>query len=200
MTDEEKKKLALDKKKKDLEDKKNGSADAPPPTKAQNLNNENMIPQSRLNEVIEERKKLAEKLEQIEIEQKAATEKRLVEQEEWQKLAESRAEELAKANSEANKVKGYEETLESLLASEVALLPKSVQGMVPEALSIQEKLAWIAKNKSLLVKPPAPDISADKDGNVIDGKDKNQEPLTEEELEYARKFGMTAKEYQKYKK
>jgi hypothetical protein len=155
---------------------------------------EHMVPISRLNEVIEDRKKLKERIEQIEAEQKLETEKRLTEQEKFKELAEKRGEELAKAQAEAAKVPGYEKTLTEVLAAQVEALPKDKRALVPEELSTQGKLNWIAKNAAILKAPVPFDIGA---GNRGGGEDNTPPLLSPEEHEAAQRFGMTDEEYAK---
>lgn len=158
-------------------------------------NGEHMIPKSRFDEVNEERRKLSERLAQIEAEQKAETEKRLTEQSQFKELAEKRGEELAKAQAEAAKVTAYEKTLGDVLAAQVASLPEEKRALVPEELSTSQKLAWIAKNAAIL-KAPAPfGIGAGRMG----GSEDKKIDLTPEELAVAKSFGMTPEEYAKNK-
>jgi hypothetical protein len=155
---------------------------------------EHMVPISRLNEVIADRKKLEERIAQIEAEQKLEVEKRLTEQEKYKELADKRGEELVKAQAEAAKVVGMEKTLSEVLAAQVEALPKDKRALVPEELSTQGKLNWLAKNAAIL-KAPAPfDIGA---GNRGGGEDHTPPVLTPEEHEYAQKYGMTDEAYAK---
>ena len=157
---------------------------------------EHMVPISRLNEVIEERKALAEKVKTMEAAEKAAIDQRLIEQSEFKKLAESRGEELVKANAEAAKVASYEKTLGEVLAAQVEALPKDKRVLVPEALTTQQKLDWIAKNAAILKAPVAFDIGA---GHLGGSEDKTPPVLSPEEHATAVQFGMTDEQYAKNK-
>jgi hypothetical protein len=155
---------------------------------------EHMIPKSRFDEVNTARKKAEERLAQLEAEQKLEVEKRLTEQEKYKELADKRGEELVKAQAEADKVAAYEKTLSEVLAAQVEALPKDKRALVPEELSTQGKLNWLAKNAAIL-KAPAPfDIGA---GNRGGGEDHTPPVLTPEEHEYAQKYGMTDEAYAK---
>jgi NAD(P)-dependent dehydrogenase (short-subunit alcohol dehydrogenase family) len=153
-----------------------------------------MVPISRLNEVIADRKKLEDKVTAMEAAEKAEVDKRLIEQSEFKKLAESRGEELVKAQAEAAKVAGYEKTLTEVLAAQVEALPKDKRALVPEALTTQGKLDWLAKNAAILKAPAAFDIGA---GHLGGGEDTTPPVLSPEEEAFAANFGMKKEEYAK---
>jgi hypothetical protein len=155
---------------------------------------EHMIPKSRFDEVNMARKKAEERLAQLEAEQKVEVEKRLTEQEKYKELADKRGEELVKAQAEADKVAAYEKTLSEVLAAQVEALPKDKRALVPEELSTQGKLNWLAKNAAIL-KAPAPfDIGA---GNRGGGEDNTPPVLSPEEEQFAANFGMKKEDYAK---
>lgn len=162
---------------------------APPTTQG-----EHMIPKSRFDEVNEARKKAEERIAQIEAEQKLEVEKRLAEQNQYKELADKRGEDLVKAQAEAAKVAGYEKTLTEVLAAQVEALPKEKRGLVPDALTTQQKLDWIAKNAAILKAPAAFDIGA---GQLGGGEDNTPPVLSPEEHATAVQFGMTDAEYAK---
>jgi hypothetical protein len=89
-----------------------------------------------------------------------------------------------------------EKTLTSLLESQVKDLPEQFQDVVPDGLSVQQKLEWLGKNKSKFMKPEAFDIGAGAKGaKKPDGK---AQEITEEEKVAAQALGMTPEEYSKY--
>jgi small-conductance mechanosensitive channel len=155
-----------------------------------------MIPKSRFDEVNKERQALAEKLSTIEAAQKAETEKRLQEQSQFKELAEKRGAELVEAKAKADQVDAYEYTLQKVLDAQIEALPEDKRTLVPEALTTQQKLDWLAKNAAILKAPAAFDIGAGKKG----GDQKMQVDLTPEEVQIARQFGLTLEEYAKNKK
>jgi hypothetical protein len=157
---------------------------------------EHMVPITRLNEVIADRNQLKEKVAQIEAAQKAEVDKRLAENAQFKELADKRGEELVKAQAEAAKVAGYEQTLAQVLAAQIADLPKEKRSLVPEALTTQQKLDWIAKNAAILKAPAAFDIGA---GHLGGAEDSTPPELSPEEHEMAVKFGMSDKDYSKNK-
>ncbi len=157
---------------------------------------ENMVPQSRFNEVNEERRKMAERIAQMESEQKAEIEKRLVEQNQYKELAEARGVDLVKAQAEAAKVATYEKTLLDVLNAQVAALPEDKRGLLPDELTTAQKLSWLAKNSAILKAPTPFDIGAGKQGG---GEQKQTNALSPEEVQIAKNFGMTPEEYSKHK-
>lgn len=156
---------------------------------------EHMIPKSRLDEVLAKNAELANTLASIEAERKKETEKRLVEQQEWQKIAEQRGAELADAQGKVAKLSDYEKTLEKLLAAEVSQIPEAKRGLLPDEMTTVQKLNWIAKNKPILTAPATFDIGAGKVG----GGESGATALTPEELAYARQFGVKPEDYAKHK-
>ena len=156
---------------------------------------EHMIPKSRFDEVNERARKAEERIAQIEAEQKAETEKRLAEQSKFQELAENRGKELVEAQAKASKVESYEKTLQDVLASQVEGLPEDKRGLIPDELTTQQKLSWLAKNSAILKAPAAFDIGAGRNGSG----GSNPVVLTPEEIETAKKFKMSPEDYAKYR-
>jgi ribonucleoside-triphosphate reductase len=156
---------------------------------------EHMIPKSRFDEINTERQKLAEKIAQIEADQKAETEKRLAEQSKFQELAENRGKELVEAQAKASKVESYEKTLQDVLTAQVESLPEDKRGLIPDELTTQQKLSWLAKNSAILKAPAAFDIGAGRTG----GNGSSTVVLSPEEMETAKKFKISPEEYSKYR-
>lgn len=153
------------------------------------------VPYSRFEEVNREKNELARKLKEREDAEKAETEKRLLEQQEYQKIAENRAKELADLKPKADKVEAYEKTLQEVLDAQVKDIPEDKRGLIPDELTTQQKLNWLAKNAAILKAPSAFDIGAGKTG----AGGNSAVTLSPEEIETAKKFGMTAEEYAKNK-
>lgn len=158
--------------------------------------NENMVPQSRLNEMAEKNRQLQEKIEAVEKERQSQLEEQLKEQGKWKEVAEERAKKLAELQPKAEKLDSYEQTLQKILDREVEELPDDFKDVIPDGLSTQQKLDWLAKNKSKFMKADAFDIGAGKRG--IKKNEKTAE-LTPEEIETAHSFGYTPEEYAKMK-
>ena len=157
-------------------------------------NQEHMIPKSRLDQEIKKAADLGAENERLKAEKKAEVEKRLAEQENWEELATSRGEELAEANAKAEQVDAYEKTLKGVLAAQVEQIPEDLRGLIPEEMSTQQQLDWIAKNNSLLRKSQPFDIGAGKRG----GEEVKGVTMTEEQKRAADKSGVSHEEYAKH--
>lgn len=116
----------------------------------------------------------------------------LAEQGKWKELAEQRQKDLDAALSKASQVEGYEKTLQDTLKSQLEELPAELRGLVPDELSTPQRLAWLAKNKTILMKPAPQDIGAGRKGGNGQGK---QIELTAEEQQLAKMYGYTPEEY-----
>lgn len=158
---------------------------------------EHMIPKARFDEVNEARRKAEDRLAQIETERKVETEKRLAEQNQYKELAEARGVDLVKAQAIASKVDVYEKTLADVLAAQVASLPEDKRDLVPDELTTQQKLSWLAKNAAILKAPASFDIGAGRQGGGEPPK--KVSPLSADEIAVAHAFGMTEAEYLKNK-
>jgi hypothetical protein len=156
---------------------------------------EHMIPLSRLNEEIEKRKAAELKATTLETESAARLEEQLKEQGKYKEIAEQRAQKLAELEPKANQVNSMESTLKSVLAAQIESLPEDKRVLVPEELTTQQKLNWLAKNAAILKAPAAFDIGAGKHG----GSGEESVELTQEEIQSAKQFGMDPKEYAKFR-
>jgi hypothetical protein len=157
---------------------------------------ENMIPQSRFNEVNERAKAAALEVAELKAAQAKAQEEKLIEQEKYKELAESRGEELAAAKAKAARYDSANEALEKVLEVQMDAIPENLRGLVPEALDTQSKLAYIAQNAAVLSKAPAIDVKAGKRGGEKD--DTQKIVLTAEQKQAAANAGVTEEEYAKY--
>jgi len=155
----------------------------------------NYIPRSKFNELLKANKDLQSQLESLEKERQSQLEAQLKEQGRYKELAEQRATELAELRPKAETVDTYEATLVSVLAAQIAEIPEAMRDLIPDELTTQQKLNWLSKNRSLLVKPSPQDIGAGKvGGGAPQGVD-----LTPDEVEMAKSFGLSPEEYAKYK-
>lgn len=126
-----------------------------------------------------------------------AERKQLEEAQNFKALYEKAQAEITGLKPKAESLDQMEKTLTSLLENQVKDLPEQFQDVVPDGLSVQQKLEWLGKNKSKFMKPEAFDIGAGAKG-AKKPEDKAQE-LTEEEKIAAQSIGMTPDEYKKYK-
>jgi ribonucleoside-triphosphate reductase len=172
-----------------------GDSTQNPSDDSKNTDNEHMIPKSRFDKINDKAKDLEDKLKKIEEERQKDIEARLVEQQQYKELAEKRGKELAEIQAKAQKVDAYEQTLTAVYEASLQELPEDMRDLVPDELNTQQKLNWLSKNKSRLLKPISPDLGAGKRG----GGGSSDVKLTPEEAEIAKRFGYTPEEYAKYK-
>jgi hypothetical protein len=158
--------------------------------------NEHMIPKSRFDEVSNRAKQAEDRLAKLEAERNAENEKRMVEQEQWQKLAEERAHKLAEAERKAQKADVYEVEMKSWVETTVSNIPEEYKSFIPDG-SVEQQFGWLKKNYDKIMKPTAPNIGAGQRG--AGGNPQEKLNLSEEELLMAKKFGMTPEEYAKHK-
>jgi len=156
---------------------------------------EHQVPISRLNEEIGKRKAIEERLALLEQASKEAETKRLKETEDFRGLYEKAEKELAEVKPRAAIAEESEKTLRAVLESQVAELPENMRGLIPAELTTQQQLQWLSKNKAMLVKPKPMDIGAGRQG----GSAPTGAELSQEEMEYAKQFGVKPEDYHKYK-
>lgn len=168
----------------------------PAPPAIQGEQKENMVPQSRLNEMAEKNRLLQERLNATEKERQEQLEKQLAEQGKWKEIAEQRANELAGMKPKADLVDEYETVLKEQLAAEIETLPDDFKDVIPDGLSTKDQLRWLAKNKSKFLKAEPFDIGAGKTGV----KPTKKVELTPEQKEMARQYGVSEEDYAKYNK
>jgi len=126
-----------------------------------------------------------------------AERKQLEEAQNFKALYEKAQAEITGLKPKAESLDQMEKTLTSLLESQVKDLPEQFQDVVPDGLTVQQKLDWLGKNKSKFMKPEAFDIGAGaKGGKKPDDK---ATELSVEEKVAAQSIGMTEEEYRKYK-
>ena len=164
---------------------------AQPTAESKKSENGHMIPQSRLNEETAKRRELEAELARRDKADKKATDDRLLEQQKFEELAESRGKELAEANAKAAKYDDAEETIAKILEAQVEQIPEDKREMIPKELSAQKQLDWIAKNKAHLTKSRTFDTGAGARG----GSETKSVELTTAQREMAKNLGQSDKEY-----
>ena len=155
---------------------------------------EHTVPISRLNEEIAKRKDLEARLTAIEKANHDAEEQRLIEASQYKELYEKAKAEAEGLRPKASIAEESEKVLQSVLESQINELPESLRGLIPD-MSTNQKLTWLAKNKTLLMKEKPFDIGAGKTG----GGAPDTSSLSQEEIETAKIFGVTPEEYAKNK-
>jgi len=163
---------------------------------------ENMIPQTRFNEVNNNLKDLQGRFDKMEAEQQQQQEAALAEQGKWKEIAENRLRENNELKVKASKLEEHQAIVEETLKNRVASLPEDKRALVetlPDTFTASEKLKWINDNQAILsAPPPAGDWGSGQKGIGSNGKS-GQVKLSEEELATAKRFNTTPEEYAKYK-
>jgi len=158
---------------------------------------EQMVPYSRFKEVNDQKVAAERRAEALDKAAQEAEANRLKEQGDYKKLYETQEADLARAKAGAAKADSLETTLKTVLDAQVAEIPEARRSLIPEELTTQQKLDWIAKNRAVLLAPVPPDLGAGRFGG---GRPPEKHPeLTPEEKEVARKFGMSEEDYAKHK-
>lgn len=166
------------------------------PAEAKNADNtSHMIPKERFDEVNTRMKEYEKKLQAQEKALKEAHEARLKEQENYKELYERTTAEVSELKPLAEQVEAYKETMTHLFEAQVEDIPEELRSLIPDELSVKQKLDWIARNKNLLLKPVAPNIGAGQRGSGASPKTRE---LTADEKQVAKSFGYTDEEYLKY--
>jgi chromosome segregation ATPase len=160
------------------------------PAEAEKTGQEQTVPYARFSEVISERNTLRQKLEAQEAERKALAERQLADQQEWQKLAEQRAQRIAELEPLANRVAEVQEALQATVEARVGRLPEDTRSLVPDYDDPRKTLAWLDANEERLLRPIAPSTDA---GTRGDGG--SAAKLTETELYIASKLGLKSEEF-----
>lgn len=144
-----------------MADENIGADQGASPEVAKNTAHENMIPLARLNQVIAERNDARDRLEKLEKAQQEADAKRLADQQQWQQLYEQERAKVAQLEPLKTQVESVNATLDALLESQLEQLPDDMRDMVRELPgTVQDRLDWLAKNKTRLMRPAAPDMDA----------------------------------------
>jgi hypothetical protein len=155
---------------------------------------EHMIPKSRLDEVLQKNKELAERLTAIDKAQKEAEEKRLMEANNFKDLYEKQKVELEGLKPKAAFAEESEKVLQSVLESQINDIPEHFRTLVPEGLTTNQKLSWISQNKPLLMKEKGIDIGAGKQG----GGAPDVTSLDPGQIEMAKMFNVKPEDIVKY--
>lgn len=151
----------LDKTKVDQPQEPQAPADADPKKPEQQ---EHMIPKSRLDEVLQAKKELEDRLDALDKANKEAEEQRLKDTNDWKALAEKRQQEIEGLKPKASVAEEQEKSLQKLLEAQIEEIPEDMRSLIPEQLSTLQKLDWLAANRSKLIKPLGPDIAAGRQG------------------------------------
>jgi hypothetical protein len=166
------------------------------PAGASNTGQDQAVPYARFSEVISERNELRQRIEALETARKADDERRLAEQQEWQKLAEQRAARITELEPLAKRVEEVQEALQATVKARVDRIPEDLRGMVPEYDDPRKTLAWLDVNEARLSRPVAPQTDAGVRG---DAPTAQMGKLTDDDRQMARLMGIPDEEYAQFK-
>jgi DNA repair exonuclease SbcCD ATPase subunit len=138
--------------------------DAQPAAEPKNTDTEHMIPKDRFDEINSRYKEALKKAEAAEKALKEAQEIRLKEKEDYKALYEQTTTELSELKPKAEQFEAYKQTMQALFDAQVEEIPEELRALIPDEMSVKQKIDWIAKNKKLLLKPVGPDIGAGQRG------------------------------------
>ncbi len=169
----------------------------PAPPEPKKPEQEHMIPKSRFDEVNKKYKDLQDQINAMNKVNKDAEEARLRNEKNFEELANQKQQEIEKLKPLAAVAEELQKTAEEQLTAQIAKLPEHARSMVNDMeLSTQGKLKWLAKYGDQLMKPKGPNVGAGANGG--EAPDKNTE-LTQEEMAFAKNFGIKVEDYEKYK-
>lgn len=137
------------------------------------------------------------KLREAEQKLKDADDARLAEDKEWETLAGQRATEIEELTPYKERYNNMVESVAESNTRRIEAVPESMRSMVPDFDDPLKVASWLDANSQLLVKPSAPTVNGNAGGGT---RPSDAETLSAAELEYARKTGVTAKEYQDAKR
>jgi hypothetical protein len=156
---------------------------------------EEIFKHPRFKELDQKAKDALQQVKDIETENKNKEIQADLDAQNWKKLYEGLKADYDKIAPRAAFADEAEKTLQGSLESQIKEIPEHFRSLVPEGLSISQKLSWISQNKPLLMKEKGFDIGAGQQG----GGSPDIASLTAEELAEAKKHGITAEEYLKFK-
>ena len=134
-----------------------------PSTETQNT--ENMIPQSRFNQVNDERNELKRQLADLERAQETKNNEKLAEQKRYEELynnAQAKIESLTGMEEQANM---YKASLIATNQSRIEHIPEDKRSLVPEYDDPRKMGEWLDKNNGLFTETPAP-VAPTSDGSA----------------------------------
>lgn len=176
------------------EDTTNNGGNTTPPA-AEPQNTDHMIPKARFDEVNNALKGLRTELDTLKAANLTAETKRLEDDKQWKLLAEQRQAEIVRLTGVEEQFTSVNATLEALLAAQLAELSDDAKAMVPEALSKQEQINWIAKNRQQLTRSTAPSFDAGSRGDRVTP----ETAITADEMPAFKASGMSQKDWNKKK-
>jgi hypothetical protein len=159
------------------------------PAEAQNTESQGSIPYDRFKQVNDARKQAEDRLKQYEEAERKRAEDEALKRGEFEKV-------INDLKPQAERAAQLEEALKGYLEAELVDVPAHMRDLVP-AGDITTQLTWTrqAKAKGLFNRQPAPNTDAGATGDP-----KQALKLSDDEQTMARKLGLSADQYAKYKR
>lgn len=161
----------------------------------QNTAHENRIPQSRFNEVIEERNTLKAELDKLRSDFESAKRKELEEKEDFRRLYEETQKQLDELKPRAGQYDDMLTSLRETVAARVERLPEDVRDLVPDYDDPRLTLQWLNANEAKLMRPLAPQMDAGARGDAT----KPGAKLTDYDRQLAKLMGVAPDELAAFK-
>lgn len=117
---------------------------------------------------------------------------RLVEEGKWKELAEKYGQEAATLKPYQERATALEAQIKAHNETRIARIPEVMRTVIPSEYTPEKLSQWLDANESKLTTPPAPDIDAGAGGGG-----KPPVKLTDEQLQQARRAGMTPEQFAK---
>lgn len=153
----------------------------------EDLRRENANYRTRANEI-------EAKFKEFELAQTKKRDEELAKKQEWEQLAQERAEQLAQLQPIKERYEAMLENLKTSNAKRIESIPENMRPLVPEYDDPSKLAAWLDANAALLsIKPQAPNIN----GAAGSGQRPGAVPmvLSDDEIEVAKKMGLTPEQY-----
>ncbi len=156
---------------------------------------ENMIPQSRLKEVVDERNELTKRLEKLEATEQTRLDAERIAEGKHEEVIVDLRKQLTESNAKLDAANGFRAALAASVQTRIDAIPESQRSLVPEFEDPVKLGQWLDTNAHLLTTPTPPPTDAGVSGDRV-AKDAK---LTPAEQAIARKFSMTDDQYRQGK-
>lgn len=181
-----------------MSDEQNTQSTEAQTTPSQAQNSENLVPQSRFTEVINERNALKERLEKLEQSQRQAEENILLEQKRYQELYEKTLKEIEPLKQSATQAERLQLALKARNERQIAQVPEEIRSIIPDYDDPVKLDEWLTTNLPLLLdkqKPKAPSANGGAGGGgSSEASGKALSANTQAVADIAKQFGYTINE------
>jgi alanyl-tRNA synthetase len=154
------------------------------------------IPYDRFKQVNDERASFEKQLKDLQEAQRKANESALAERGEYKKLYDQAQEEMKSLRQASEEAKRYRERLEADNLARIERIPEDTRSLIPEYDDPVRMGAWLTANEGLITAPSKP-IAPNLGGGAGGASGSNALRLTSEQLEIAKRFGMSPEDYAK---